>query len=57
MHTLMYAVGTPIPGQTSRRTCVYFRQREAQDRSYLRTVYGSGCSATVRNDIRLKICS
>jgi len=51
MKTLMYAVGTPIPGVTSRKTCVYFRPRQKADTKYFKIMYGSGCSATVRNHI------
>lgn len=47
MHTLMYAVGTPISGQTARRACVSFRPRQSSDRSYLKIIYGDGCSTTV----------
>ena len=47
MHTLMYAVGTPIRGEQSRKACVYFRPRQQNDRIYVRIVYGGGCSATV----------
>lgn len=43
----MYAVGTPITDSTSRRACVYFREKTSSDTSYLRFVYGGGCSATV----------
>ena len=56
MQRLMYDVGTPIPGQTLRRTCVYFRPKQSQDRSYVRVIYGNGCSATVRDDILLDRC-
>ena len=47
MNTLMYAVGTPVTGQTTRRACVYFRPKVASDRNFLKIVYGSGCSGTV----------
>lgn len=57
MQTLMYAVGTPIEGKSSRKTCVYFRPRLSQDKSYVKIVYGTGCSATVRNQIRFEYYS
>lgn len=50
MHTLMYAVGTPISGQTTRTACVYFRPKTSSDTDYLRFVYGGGCSATVSSN-------
>lgn len=56
MQRMMYDVGTPIPGQTSRRTCVYFRPKQSQDRSYVRVIYGDGCSGTVRENILLNRC-
>ena len=56
MQTLMYAVGTPVPGQTTRRACVFFRPRQAQDRSYFKIVYGGGCSAIVRNHSYFQRC-
>jgi hypothetical protein len=49
MRTLMYAVGTPIAGSTSRTACVYFRPKTSSDKDYLRIVYGNGCSSTVMN--------
>jgi hypothetical protein len=49
MSTLMYAVGTPIPGQLSRRSCVYFRPKRQNDKTFFTFQYGDGCSATVRN--------
>ena len=47
IQTLMYAVAAPIPGQTIRRTCVFFRPRQSSDKTYFKVVYGNGCSATV----------
>ena len=47
MQTLMYAVATPIPGQASRTSCVYFRLRTTEDQHYIRITYGEGCSGTV----------
>lgn len=49
MDTLMYAVGTPIPEKTARKTCVHFRPKQRGDRRSFKIVYGTGCSATVRN--------
>ena len=49
METLMYAVGTPIPGEMTRKMCVQFRPRQRGDRTFFGIGYGSGCSATVRN--------
>ena len=49
MEKLMYAVATPVPGQTSRKRCVSFRPRTASDRYFVTITYGSGCSGTVRN--------
>ncbi|CAF2962633.1 unnamed protein product, partial [Rotaria sp. Silwood2] len=46
MKTLMYAVGTPMIGSTSRITCVYFRPRQSSDTNSLVIQYGTGCSAT-----------
>ena len=57
MQTLMYDVGTPIPGLTSRQPCVSFRPREEEDTSYLKISYGDGCSSTVRDDILFESCS
>lgn len=56
MQTLMYDVATPISGQTSRQSCVSFRPKEEQDEIYLAISYGSGCYATVRDDICLESC-
>lgn len=50
MQILMYAVATPVSGETNRKACVYFRPRTRGDRNYFRVIYGDGCSGTVRND-------
>ena len=50
MQTMMYAVGTPIPGKSSRKTCIYFRPKQSQDKTYVQIGYGKGCSSTVRNE-------
>lgn len=47
MSTLMYAVGTPVAGSTSRNACIYFRPRQAADKNYIKIQYGNGCSAHV----------
>ena len=49
MNTLMYAVGTPIEGETSRQACVSFRPRLSDDENFVKITYGSGCSGTVNN--------
>jgi hypothetical protein len=51
MNTLMYAVGTPVQGQTSRRSCVYFRPKLSNENNFVKIVYGTGCSGTVNNHI------
>jgi hypothetical protein len=47
MNQLMYAVGTPIPGNTTRTICVYFRPAVSGDKEILKIKYGNGCSASV----------
>ena len=47
MNTLMYAVGTPIEGQSNRQACVYFRPANDGDAEVLKIKYGNGCSANV----------
>jgi hypothetical protein len=47
MRTLMYAVATPVDGTTTRNACIYFRPREATDKTYFKIQYGNGCSAHV----------
>jgi hypothetical protein len=49
INTLMYAVGTPIEGETSRQPCVYFRPRLSNDENFVKITYGDGCSGTVNN--------
>ncbi|UJR35535.1 hypothetical protein I4U23_028289 [Adineta vaga] len=47
MQILMYAVGTPISGSTSRYACIYFRPRRSDDQIFVKIQYGNGCSAHV----------
>ena len=49
MSTLMYAIGTPVQSQTTRRPCVYFRPKLSNDQNFIKIVYGTGCSSTVNN--------
>lgn len=48
METLMYAVGTPIPGSNNRSPCVYFRPKTFNDQYFVRITHGDGCSGSVR---------
>jgi hypothetical protein len=48
MNTLTYDVGTPIPGETTRKACVAFRPQQQNGENFVRFEYGSGCSGTVR---------
>jgi hypothetical protein len=52
MNQLMYDVATPIPGETNREVCAYFRPAQAGDREVLKIKYGNGCSATVSYRIK-----
>jgi len=48
MNQLMFDVGTPIPGQVARQTCVYFRPSQSTDKEVVKIQYGTGgCSASV----------
>jgi hypothetical protein len=47
MNQLMFAVGTPIEGQTNRQACVFFRPAQTGDKEILKIKYGNGCSASV----------
>jgi hypothetical protein len=47
MNQLMFDVGTPIPGQVARQTCVYFRPSQSTDKEVVKIQYGNGCSASV----------
>lgn len=47
MHTLIYAVATPIPDSEDWDACVYFRLLEATDETFLTIRYDTGCSVTV----------
>jgi len=47
MQTLMFAVGTPIANSQQRTACVFFRPRQATDKTYFKIQYGNGCSAHV----------
>jgi hypothetical protein len=47
MNQLMFAVGTPISGETNRQACVYFRPAQTGDSEVLKIKYGNGCSASV----------
>jgi hypothetical protein len=47
MYQLMFDVGTPIPSQVGRQTCIYFRAAEPGDSEILKIQYGDGCSASV----------
>ncbi|CAF4969265.1 unnamed protein product, partial [Rotaria sp. Silwood1] len=45
MDWVTYDTGSPIAGSDSRTVCVYFRPREAGDRTFLTIQYGQGCNA------------
>jgi hypothetical protein len=47
MNQLMFDVGTPIPGQSVRQVCVYFRPSQSTDKEVVKIQYGNGCSASV----------
>jgi hypothetical protein len=45
MNDFMWYVGIQKPGSQERVACVYFRPRQANDRSYIDIQYGTGCGA------------
>ncbi|CAF2623708.1 unnamed protein product [Rotaria sp. Silwood2] len=47
MNKLMFDVGTSVPGQIARQTCVVFRPAQTDDKEILKIQYGNGCSATI----------
>ncbi|CAF4864307.1 unnamed protein product [Rotaria sp. Silwood1] len=47
MNKLMYDVGTPVPDQTTRKVCVFFRPAQTGDKEVLKIQYGNGCSASI----------
>ncbi|CAF1530357.1 unnamed protein product, partial [Didymodactylos carnosus] len=49
MQKLVWEVATVESGKDTRKACVYFRPREANDKTYLIVEYGQGCSAHVGN--------
>lgn len=47
MRSIEAATSTPIQGSTSRKPCVTFRPKLANDRVFVKIQYGTGCSASV----------
>jgi hypothetical protein len=48
MQQLLYETGVVYEGTTQRTGCISFREREENDKDFLRIRYGNGCSCTVR---------